>query len=170
MTPQVITLVLDVGKVSDLDLVIVIQEGEVTRLQFFTRCTVCLELLNPRELFHNSCTPFGALSWQPFLSALGIELECLYFLFENFLGLILETGELVHVVVIAMIPLLSGVLDGLLEASLESLLVGQRDAEEWVVLLEGLHLLDLEALLLEEVLLLLLQATEVRVKRGIFAS
>jgi len=63
-----------------------------------------------------------------------------------------------------MISLLSGVLNGLLEASLESLLVGQRDAEEWVVLLEGLHLLDLEALLLEEVLLLLLKATEVRVE------
>ena len=63
-----------------------------------------------------------------------------------------------------MISLLSGVLNGLLEASLESLLVWQRDAEEWVVLLEGLHLLDLEALLLEEVLLLLLQATEVRVE------
>jgi hypothetical protein len=47
----VVTLVLDVGEVSDLDLVIVIQESEVTGLQFFTWCTIGLELLDPRELF-----------------------------------------------------------------------------------------------------------------------
>jgi hypothetical protein len=63
-----------------------------------------------------------------------------------------------------MISLLPRVLNGLLEAGLESLLVGQGDAKEWVVLLERLHLLDLEALLLEEVLLLLIKATEVRVE------
>ena len=54
-----------------------------------------------------------------------------------------------------MISLLPRVLNGLLEAGLESLLVGQGDAKEWVVLLERFHLLDLEALLLKEVFLLL---------------
>lgn len=123
-----------------------------------------MELLNPRELFQNSFSPFGALRWKPFFGALGIELEGLNLLVKDFLGLILESGKLVHVVIVAMISLLPGVLDGLLEAGLECLLVGERDAEEWVVLLERLHLLDLEALLLEEIFLLLVQATEVRVE------
>ena len=123
-----------------------------------------MELLNPRELFQNSFSPFGTLSWKPFLGALGIEFEGLNLLVKDFLGLVLESGKLVHVVIVAMISLLPGVLDGLLEAGLESLLVGQGDTEEWVVLLERLHLLDLEALLLEEVFLLLVQATEVRVE------
>jgi hypothetical protein len=160
----VITLVLDVSEVSDLDLVIIIQKSEVARLQLFTRCAIGLELLYPRELFQNSFSPFGTLSWKPFFSALGIELESLYLLVKDFLGLVFESGKLVHVVIVAMISLLPGVLDGLLEAGLECLLVGQGDAQEWVVLLERLHLLDLEALLLEEVFLLLVQATEVRVE------
>jgi hypothetical protein len=160
----VITLILDVSEVSDLDLIIVIQKSEVAGLQLFTRCAIGLELLNPRELFQNSFSPFGTLSWKPFFCALGIELEGLYLLVKDFLGLVFESGKLVHVVIVAMITLLPGVLDCLLKAGLESLLVGQGDAQEWVVLLERLHLLDLEALLLEEVFLLLIQATEVRVE------
>ena len=160
-----VALIFDVSEVTNVDLVLIIEQGVISRLKFFPWCTVSVHLLYPRELFHDGCLPFGAFSGNPFLGFLRVELEDFNLLVQNLLGLFLKCRNLVHIVIVAVVALLSGIFNSLLKSGLESITVRKGNAKKRIVLLEGFDLLNVEALLLEDIFLLLAQATEVRVKR-----
>jgi hypothetical protein len=157
-------LILDVSEISLLNLIVIVEQGNVSGREFFTRSAVTKDMLDPWELQENSILPFRAVIWfSPFLLLLIKILERLYIFLEKLFGLLLRCRQDIHILIAAVISLLTRVLNSFLKSLLKSFIIRDGNAKKRIIFVERFHFLNFEALLLEGIFLFLREATIVSI-------
>lgn len=122
---------------------------------------------DPVEFLHAEVFPDGVVAVGEGLGSLIVVREGAWLLQDVVFGLVLDLGQLVHVLRATVVLLGLGVADGLVKALTEGLVVRAFLSEPLVVALEALNALNSLELGLEVVLNLLGQTAEVVINLGL---